>query len=70
MFFSEKSKSFVVEEKRRLHKKELLKYHEPFQVLVIEEILSIEIALFLSEMFFFSLLLTGLSLACCNARIC
>ena len=64
--FSEESKPFVAEDKSDLHKKELLKYHEFFPILVFEENLSIKIALKLSEMFFFSLLLASISLACCN----
>ena len=35
----------AAEENSGLHKRELLKYHEPFPVLVFEGFLSIEIAL-------------------------
>ena len=63
-FFSEESNSFVADKKSDLHKRELIKYHESSTTLVFEENLSIEIALKLSEMFFFSLLLTSISLAC------
>ena len=35
----------MAEENSNLHKRELLKYHEPFPILVFERILSIEIAL-------------------------
>ena len=44
-FFSEESKYFVDEKKKELHKRELLKYRESFQVLVFEKNLSIETAL-------------------------
>ena len=40
-----KQEVFVVEENSGLHKRGLLKYHEPFPILVFEGTLSIEIAL-------------------------
>ena len=43
--FSKESKFFVAEEKSGLHKRELLKYHETFPILVFEGSLSIEMAL-------------------------
>ena len=42
--FSKGSKFFVAEEKSGLHKRELLKYHEKFPILVFEGSLSIEMA--------------------------
>ena len=42
--FSKESKFFVAEEKSGLHKRELLKYHEKFPILVFEGSLSIEMA--------------------------
>ena len=44
-FFNRKRKVFVAEETSDLHKRELLKYHEYFPILVFEGSLSIEIAL-------------------------
>ena len=41
-YFNKKIKVFVVEENLGLHKKELLKYHETFPILVFEGSLSIE----------------------------
>ena len=46
----------MAQEKKGFHKRELLKHHEPLQILVSEENLSIEIALELLEMFFLFLL--------------
>ena len=43
--FNRKRKVFVAEETSDLHKRELLKYHEYFPILVFEGSLSIEIAL-------------------------
>ena len=43
--FSDERKPFVAEQKLGLHKRELLKYHESFPILVFEENLSIEISL-------------------------
>ena len=43
--FIKKRKFFVAEENSGLHKRELLKYHEFFPILVFEGSLSIEIAL-------------------------
>ena len=43
--FSKESKFFVAEEKSVLHKRELLKYHETFPILVFEGSRSIEMAL-------------------------
>ena len=43
--FNQKRKVFVAEETSGLHKRELLKYHEYFPILVFEGSLSIEIAL-------------------------
>ena len=43
--FSDERKLFVAEQKLGLHKRELLKYHESFPILVFEENLSIEISL-------------------------
>ena len=42
--FSKESKFFEAEEKSGLHKRELLKYHENFPMLVFEGSLSIEMA--------------------------
>ena len=42
--FRIESKFFVAEEKSGLHKRELLKYHENFPILVFEGRLSIEMA--------------------------
>ena len=43
--FSDERKPLVAEQKFGLHKRELLKYHESFPILVFEENLSIEISL-------------------------
>ena len=43
--FNRKRNVFVAEETSDLHKRELLKYHEYFPILVFEGSLSIEIAL-------------------------
>ena len=43
--FSDERKPLVAEQKLGLHKRELLKYHESFPILVFEENLSIEISL-------------------------
>ena len=43
--FNRKRKVFVAENTSDLHERELLKYHEYFPVLVLEESLPIEIAL-------------------------
>ena len=45
LFFNKKRKVFVAEKNSGLHKRELLKYHETFPILVFEGSLSIEIAL-------------------------
>ena len=66
--FSEVSKSFVTEKKSGLHWRKLLKYHDSVVILVSEEVLSKEIVLSSFEMFFFSLLLTSVSL--CIESIC
>ena len=42
--FSKESKFFVAEEKSGLHKRELLKYHETFPILVFEGSISKEMA--------------------------
>ena len=44
-FFDKKRKVFVAESNSGLRKKELLKYHETFPILVFERSLSVEIAL-------------------------
>ena len=43
--FNRKRNVFVAEETSDLHKRELLKYHEYFPILVLEGSLSVEIAL-------------------------
>ena len=43
--FGKESKFFVAEEKSGLHKRELLKYHETFSILVFKGSVSIEMAL-------------------------
>ena len=43
--FNKKRKAFVAEDTSGLHKRELLKYRESFQVLAFEGSLSIEIEL-------------------------
>ena len=43
--FNRKRKTFVTQETSDLHKRELLKYHEYFSMLVFEGSLSIEMAL-------------------------
>ena len=43
--FNKKRQVFIAEETSGLHKRESLKYHESFPILVFEESLSIKIAL-------------------------
>ena len=43
--FNRKRKAFVAEETSKLHKRELLKYHKYYSILVFEGSLSIEIVL-------------------------
>ena len=45
LIFGDERKPFVAEQKLGLHKRELLKYHQCFPILVFEENLSIETAL-------------------------
>ena len=45
LIFSDERKPFAAEQKLGLHKRELLKYHECFPILVFEENMSIETAL-------------------------
>ena len=45
-FFNKKRKVFVAEETSSFYKRELVKHHEAFPILVFEGSLSIEIALY------------------------